>query len=182
MAAIFTALKLAWAERPCRWGAGLGFAAFLPLYAAVLPASLTGGRIGWVSLRLLTPGLGIIAFALAFLLALTLALTVLIVRQGRRASGAVATGSVLGALMGLVTPLLCCSPILPLALAALAVTFPAVAAAAAGRVQGFVATHEIGLLLAAVAVTGFALHQNARRAVAGACCRVPASPRPVPEK
>ena len=175
------ALKLAWAERPCRWVAGLSFAAFLLLYAAVLPASLTGGRIGWVSLRLLTPALAAIAFALALALALTLALMVLIVRQGQRASGRAATGSAFGALVALIAPLLCCSPILPLALGALAVVFPALAASAAGSVQGFIATHEMTLLLAAVALTAFALELNARRALAGACCRIRPASHPAPE-
>lgn len=182
MPAIVRAIILARAERPCRWAAALSFAVFLPLYAAVLPASLTSGRIGWVSLRLLTPTLGVIAFVLALLLALTVALMVLIVRQGQRASGSATTGSALGAILAVMTPLLCCSPILPLALGALAVAFPTVAAAGAGSVQGFIATHEMELLLAAVALTAFALELNARRAVAGACCRVPTSLRASPDK
>lgn len=175
MMTVLTALKLAWAEKASRWAAGLSFAVLLPLYAATLPASLTGGRIGWVSLRLLTPELGIIAFALALLLALTVALMALIIRQGQRASKGAATGSALGGVMALITPLLCCSPILPLALGALAVVFPTLANAASGRVQGFIATHEIGLLLAALTLTGVAFYLNARRAAAGASCRVPAS-------
>ncbi|MHB1539812.1 MAG: hypothetical protein ACYCV6_04895 [Steroidobacteraceae bacterium] len=182
MPAIVSAIRLAWVERPCRWAAGISFALFLPLYAAVLPASLTGGRIGWVSLRLLTPALGLIAFALALSLALTVALMVLIVRQGQRASGSAATGSALGALLAVLTPLLCCSPILPLALGALAVAFPTLAAAGAGSLQGFIATHEMALLLAAVVLTAFALELNARRAIAGACCRIPTPLHPSGEK
>ncbi|TAM24175.1 MAG: hypothetical protein EPN62_07670 [Candidimonas sp.] len=171
MTLIFTALKLAWQEKACRWAAGVSFAVLLPLYAATLPASLTGGRIGWVSLRLLTPELGVIAFALALLLALTVTLMVRIVGQGQRTSKGAATGGLLGGLVALITPLLCCSPILPLALGSLAVTFPALAGAASGGVQGFVATHEIQLLLAALALTALALYLNARRVIAGAYCR-----------
>ncbi|TAL94027.1 MAG: hypothetical protein EPN69_06615 [Rhodanobacter sp.] len=171
MSLIFTALKLAWQEKACRWAAGVSFAILLPLYAATLPASLTGGRIGWVSLRLLTPELGFIALALALLLALTVALMVRIVRQGQRTSKSAATGGLLGGLVALITPLLCCSPILPLALGSLAVTFPALASAAGGRVQGFIATHEVWLLLAALALTALALYLNARRVIAGTCCR-----------
>lgn len=177
MTPILAALKLAWADKACRWAAALSFAVLLPLYAATLPASLTGGRIGWISLRLLTPGLGAIACGLALLLALTVALMVLIIRQGQRASKGAATGSALGAVLALITPLLCCSPILPLALGALAVSSPALAGAAGGRVQGFIATHEFELLLAALALTALALYQNARRAVAGACCRIPTRTR-----
>lgn len=181
MSQIFTALKLAWQEKTCRWAAGISFAVLLPLYAATLPASLTGGRIGWVSLRLLTPELGVIALALALLLTLTVALMVLIIRQGQRASKGAAAGSALGGVMALITPLLCCSPILPLALGSLAVVFPAMAGTVSGRVQGFIATHEFGLLLTALSLTAFALYQNARRVVAGTCCRLPTQTRQTSE-
>jgi len=171
MRPIIVALRLAWDDTICRWSAIVGLPLLGTVYAAVLPASMTGGRIGWVSLRLLTPELGILAVALASLLTLTVALMVLIVRHGRRASKAAVTG---GALMALVTPLLCCSPVLPLALGALAVAFPAIAGVAAGRMQGYIATHETSLLLVAVGLTAVALYQNARRVASGPHCRIPA--------
>lgn len=173
MRPVVMALRLAWAERACRWTAASSFAVLLPVYAATLPASLTGGRIGWVSLRLLTPEMAVVALALAGLLAQTVAFMVLIVRQGRRTNKSAATG---GALMALITPLLCCSPILPLTLGTLAIAFPAVAGAGVGRVQGFIATHELSFLLTAVGLTAIAFCQNAVRAAAGAHCRIPASP------
>lgn len=164
------AFRLGLSEPVWRRTATAGFILLLPLYAATLPASLTGGRIGWVSLRMLTPGLAAIALVLALLLALTLAFMVLSVRAGYKAGKSAAAG---GAIVGLLTPLLCCSPILPLAFAALATVFPAFAGAAPGRVQGFIAVHETWLLAAALVLAILALYQNARRALRGAACRSP---------
>lgn len=169
MRTVIEALGLAWRERLCRRVAIVSFVVLLALYATALPASFTNGQLGWVSLRMLTLQLAVIAVALASILSLTLALMTLILRQGQKAKGSAATG---GALIGLITPLLCCSPVLPFALGGLAVLFPALAGAAAGTVQGFIATHELALLLFALALTGLALYQNARAAVEGARCRV----------
>lgn len=74
--------------------------------------------------------------------------------------------------MGILTPLLCCSPILPLLLGLLAIVFPALANAAAGPLQAFIARHETALLLTALALMVMALHQNARRVLQGSSCRV----------
>lgn len=159
--------------RQDRFGRRVAIGAFtllLPFYATMLPAAFTGGRIGWVSLRLLTPLDAAIALALAVFLALTMAMVAMLLRDGRRASKAVA-GS--GAVIGLVTPLLCCSPLLPTLLAGLALVFPALANAAAGSVQGFIATHETAILSASVALTALAFWQNARRLVTGPACRTP---------
>ncbi len=167
MGDLLTALRRLWQEPAGRWTAGLAFIVLFPLYAATLPASLTGGHIGWVSLRLLTPGQALFSFCLAALLALTLAIMVLLVRGGQKASKGSATG---GALVAFFAPLLCCTPLIPLALGALAVLFPAAAGLAPGRIQGFIATHEFGIELFAVALSFTALWQNAKRLAQGPAC------------
>jgi len=175
MRTLIDALWVVRAEPAARWTALTAFAVLLPVYGATLPASLTGGYIGWVSLRLLTPATAAIALVLSIMLSLTLALMVVLLRHGQRASKAAAAG---GALVAFVTPLLCCTPVLPLALGTLAVAFPALAGMAAGTVQGFIATHETAILIAAVALSGAALYQNAVRVARGAACRVSRSRQP----
>ena len=165
-----TALRRLWKEPAGRWTTGLAFIVLFPLYAATLPASLTGGHIGWVSLRLLTPGQAIFSFCLAALLALTLAIMVLLVRGGQKASKSSATG---GALVAFFAPLLCCTPLIPLGLGALAVVFPAAAGFAPGLIQGFIATHEFGIELFALALSFIAFWQNTRRLSRGASCAIP---------
>lgn len=164
---IVTALRYISTQPIGRWTTALAFVVLFFLYAAALPASLTGGRIGWVSLRLLAPGQAIFAFCLAGLLSPTLASMLLLVRQGQRASKSSAAG---GALVALFAPLLCCSPLIPLGLGALAMVFPAVAGLAPGIVQGFIATHEFEIELLALVLSLIAFWQNAKRLARGPSC------------
>lgn len=175
MREIVTALKHLWMEPAGRWTTAVAFLALFPLYAATLPASLTGGHIGWVSLRLLTPGQAVFAFCLAALLALTLAVMLLLVRGGQKASKSSATG---GALVAFFAPLLCCTPLIPLGIGALAVVFPAAAGFAPGGIQGFIATHEFGIELFAVALSFIAFWQNAKRLARGPSCVVTKGRKP----
>lgn len=170
MGDLATAFKRLWQEPAGRWTTGPAFIVLFPLYAATLPASLTGGHIGWVSLRLLTPGQAIFAFCLAALLALTLGIMVLLIKGGQKASKSSATG---GALVAFFAPLLCCTPIIPLGLGALAVVFPAAAGFAPGLIQGFIATHEFGIELFAVALSFVAFWQNARKLAIDPVCSIP---------
>lgn len=171
MSSIAIALRALWREPAGRLTVSLGFVVMLPLYAATLPASLTGGRIGWTSLRLLTPEQGVIAFCLTVLLSSTLGLMVLLMCQGQRPSKGTAAGA---ALMAFITPLLCCSPLVPMGLGALAVIFPALSGVGPGFAQGFIATHELVLLLIALALGTVAFYQNAKRVASGPVCRIQA--------
>ncbi|WP_232225051.1 hypothetical protein [Acidihalobacter ferrooxydans] len=167
---LLQALGRLWREPLGRWTVVLSLLILFPLYAATLPASLTGGSIGWVSMRLLTPGQALFAFALALLLALTLGTMVLLLQAGQKASKGTAAG---GALVAFFAPLLCCSPLIPLGLGALAVAFPAVAGFAPGIIQGFIATHELEIELFALGLSLLAFWQNARKLVQGPVCGIP---------
>lgn len=166
---VMTALGRLWKEPAGRWTAAVAFVILAPLYAATLPSSLTGGHIGWVSLRLLTPGQALFSFALAAVLALTLASMMLLVRGGQKASKSSATG---GALVAFFAPLLCCTPLIPLGLGAVAVVFPATAGFAPGIVQGFIATHETEIELFALGLSFIAFWQNARKLARGPMCTI----------
>lgn len=153
------ALGIALASRRAMMGTGAVFLLFAILYAMILPATYTGGVIGLVSLRFLTLGTLALALVMALLLALTLALGVHGFRKG---SGAKPAGSALGAILATLPPLLCCSPVLPLTIAAVAAVLPA-AGSFGVPIQGFIATHESEIYGIAIALMAWGLYGNARR-------------------
>jgi hypothetical protein len=159
------AIRMAFADRRARLWGGATFLIGLIFYLLVLPATDTGGAIGLVSLQFLTPGETVLALVMAVLLGLTTALGVYGLRQG----GSATSGkSMLGAIVAVLPTLLCCSPVLPLAIAAIASVLPA-AGSLGLPIQGFVATHEMWLYGVAIALMLWGLYGNARRALHCAC-------------
>ena len=142
------ALQVALGSRRAVIGTIVVFVVALAFYAMLLPATSTGGAVGLVSLRFLTPGEFLLAAIMAILLALTVTLGIYGIRQGSRANPA---GSVLGAILATLPALLCCTPILPLGIATIASVLPA-----AGQlglpIQGFIATHEGEIYAVAIAL------------------------------
>lgn len=153
------ALRIALASGRAMVGTAIVFLLFAVLYAMILPAAYTGGAIGWVSLRFLTLDTLALAIVMALLLALTLALGVHGFRNG---SGVKPAGSALGAVLATLPPLLCCSPILPLTISAVAAILPA-AGSFGVPIQGFIATHEWEIYGVAIALMAWGLYGNARR-------------------
>lgn len=147
------------------------FVLFLALYLMTLPASYTGGRIGPAALRFLDAKLTVLSVVMAALIALIIPLLVYLLRQGQRASKMSATG---GLFVGILTPTLCCSPILPVTLSFLAAFFPSLIATFGWQLQGFIATHQTELFIAAILLLGLALYQNARRVSDGVASPVSA--------
>lgn len=128
------------------------FLAFLILYLFTLPATFTGGRVGLVSLRLLTPLLALFSFLMAALAGLIVPFSVYGFRRGAETSAGAATGGFLGSLL---PPLLCCSPFIPTAVAVLA-AFTPIAVGGGGFLQGFIATYEIHILTGATLLLVYA--------------------------
>jgi len=155
------ALRIALASPGAIAGTAAAFLLFAAFYVMLLPATDTGGAIGLISLRFLTPGEFILALLMALLLALTLALGVHGFRNG---SNAKPGGSVLGAVVATLPALLCCSPILPLSIAAIAAVLPA-AGALGVPIQGFIATHEPWIYGVAIALMVWGLYGNAQRSL-----------------
>lgn len=153
------ALRIVLASRRAMAGMGAVFVIFALLYAMILPATYTGGAIGLVSLRFLTPGTLVIALVMALLLALIVGLAVHGFRNG---SGVKSAGGVLGAILGILPSLLCCSPVLPLSIAAVAAFLPA-AGSLGLPIQGFIATHELEIYGVAIVLMAWGLYGNARR-------------------
>ena len=159
------ALRYATADHRARWGAGMVFVVAFGFYMLVLPATDTGGAIGWVSLRWLTPTEIALALTMAILLGLTAMLGIYGLKQGARAPGGT---SVLGALVAVLPTLLCCSPILPIIIAALASILPIMGTVGL-PLQGFIATHETLIYAMAIALMLWGLYGSARRALSCAC-------------
>ena len=153
------ALSLALGSRRAMLATSLAFLVFTAAYAMILPATYTGGAVGLVSLRFLDLGSFVLALFMGLLLALTLALGVYSFRCG---AGAKPAGSALGAVLAILPSLLCCSPILPLTLSAIAAVLPA-AGALGIPIQGFIATHEPEIYGIAAALMVWGLYGNARR-------------------
>lgn len=159
------ALQMALGSRRAVLGTAALFIVTLAVYAMLLPATSTGGAVGLVSLRFLTPGEFTLAVIMAALLALTVTLGVYGFRQGARTNHA---GTVLGAVLATLPALLCCTPILPLGVVTIASVLPA-----AGRlglpIQGFIATHEGAIYGVAIALMAWGLYGSARRALSCVC-------------
>lgn len=139
----------------------LVFAVFFTLYAFVLPATYTGGRVGFVSLQYLSAQLGIFAFLFSVLLAFIVPFAVYAYhkRAGQRAF--VTTGSFVGSIL---PPLLCCSPFLPSLAVFIGGVFPA-AFGMLGFFQGFIATYETQIFTGIVVVLAYSLYQNAKQVI-----------------
>jgi len=163
---VHLALRIALGSRRALIGTGAVFVVVAAFYAVLLPATDTGGALGLVSLRFLTPSEFVMAVVMGLLLALTLALGLYGLRHGARAKPA---GSVLGAVVAVLPALLCCSPILPLTIAAIAAILPA-AGAFGVPTQRFIATHEAWIYGAAIVLMAWGLYSNARRILS---CNVP---------
>ena len=145
------------------------FALFLALYLMTLPSAYTGGRVGFIALQFLTVELAIWSVVMAALISIITAFIVFLVRQGTAVSKASTVGGVIG---GVVGPVLCCSPALPITISFLAGIFPALIGPSAWALQGFIATHQTELFMIATLLLLFALWQNARRIEAAPNCVV----------
>ncbi len=154
----------------CAIGVG-SFLLFLMLYFVTLPSLYTGGRVGFIALQYLTAELAIWSVVMASLVAIITAFIVFLLRRGIAVSKASTVGGLVGGVIG---PLLCCSPVLPITLGFIAGIFPALIGPTAWGLQGFIATHQTELFSAATLMLIFALWQNARLVEAGPSCSVSA--------
>lgn len=153
-----TASSIVFSQRKYRAIGAATFVVFATIYLFTLPATYTGGRVGLVSLRLLTPTLGAFSVVMAGLVTVIVSFTAYTIRLGGSASSATTTTGFVGSVL---PPLLCCSPLLPMLAAAVVGVFPA-AFGVSGFIQGFMATYEAEILTAATLVLVYAATQNAK--------------------
>jgi len=166
---IISACKIVFSLGQYKIIALISFLVFLTLYLFALPSSYTGGVISFESLTFLDGKSVFLSLLMAALAALIMVFIIYLFKQGQSANKASATG---GLVIGFITPLLCCSPLLPIAFGLIASLFPALNGSFLGpRVQGFIATHQEALFAFAIMLLILALYQNAKRITNGVCCR-----------
>jgi len=165
---VVLAFKTVFAERSYRIAGGVTFGIFMIVYLFTLPAEYTGAVIGPAALRYLDVRLILFAIVLSGLLALVGPMMIYAMREGQKARKATTAGSLL---VSLVTPLLCCSPILPALMGTLAAILPFVSSAASLHVQKFIVVYQNELYLGAVLLLMIAVYQQARAVVACPRCR-----------
>jgi hypothetical protein len=165
LAVVPLAVRLALATRGARIGGLVLGVAITLVYVVLLPASSTGGMVGLRALHYLTVSDVVLAVAMGVLLALSIMIGVHGLRHGGRVRTA---GSAVGAVLALAPSLLCCSPIVPLGVAALASIIPA-AGGLGLPIQGFLATHTALIDAVALLLMGWGLYRNAKRIVACGC-------------
>jgi len=151
-------LKTAFASRKYRIAGVAVFSITLPAYLMTLAAAYTGGVIGPAALKYLDAEMILFSLVMATLVALLLPLMVCLVRQGQGTTKSSATG---GVIIGVFTPLLCCSPILPLTLGFIATFFPALVSMIGRNLQKFIVTKTTELYILAGTLLLIALYQNA---------------------
>jgi len=143
---------------------GLIFMLVLPLYLMTLASELTGGVISPAALKYLNAEMIIFSLIMACLLALLLPVMLFLLRRGRGTMKSAAAG---GVTIGVLTPLLCCSPILPLFLGFVATLFPALVEMIGWKLQKFIVSNTTEIYTLACVLLFIVLHQNARRCLSG---------------
>jgi len=168
MNTIIEALKTVLALRQYKIIAVVSFVFFLALYLTTLPASYTGGFSSLEALEYLNVTLVSFSILMAALVALMMSLMVYLIRQGHKANKSTAAG---GVLIGILAPMLCCSPILPITIGFIATLIPTLIGSFGVQLQGFIATHQLELFTAASLLLLIALYQNAKKVTNGVHCK-----------
>lgn len=169
MKTIYTASQIVFERRSYRLIGIFAFAGFFIAYLFILPATYTGGYVGWISLQYLTWSEAIIAFVLSLLMGLLIPFIIFSYRMGGDTRKASTAG---GLLASLAAPFLCCTPVIPSVIAVVAGILPAVPGTAGTYIQAFIATHELEIYLAAILLLILALYQNARQVLSCPGCKI----------
>lgn len=170
MQSIITAFKTVFSDRSYQIIGAVSFGFFLLLYAVTLPAKYTAGRIGLVSLQHLDGSMALFALAFALLLGAVIPFTGFAFRQGVKSQKSSTAG---GLFVSILTPLLCCSPLLPALMGVLGGLIPLLPAGSSLAVQKFVVTWETELYLGSLVLLVLALYQNANYIARSPACRMP---------
>jgi hypothetical protein len=145
------------------------FSLLLAAHLVVLPAHVLGSDIGLLSFSHLNLRIVLFAFLFATLESVLINLWVQLKRQKNRCRTAPAAG---GIVIGMVSPLLCCTPLLPTILSFAAILFPSTVLGMGLKIQYAVNVYQTELLLLALvlllgAIVQNAWHLNSGHAMAG---------------
>lgn len=154
-------MKIVFSKRKYAGIGAVSFILFFTFYIFTLPATYTGGRVGFVSLQFLTWKLAAFSFVMAVLISLIISFILFMVfsfRQSGRINKSVITGGFLGSIL---PPLLCCSPLIPSFIGIFGAVAPGVFSFG-GAIQGFIAVNEDYILSGAILLLLFSVVKTAK--------------------
>jgi len=153
------AIKVSFAQPGARKLTLVLFILLLLVYLVVLPASIIGTEIGLRSFAHISPSIALFAFSFSALESILISVWVHLIQHKTQCKKTPAAG---GITLGIVSPLLCCTPLLPTILGFIAILFPSAVSGLGLRIQYTVSVYQTELLLLALVLLLFAITQNAR--------------------
>mgnify|MGYP000520651662 CR=1 FL=1 len=154
-----SAFRLSMHDKRSKWLTASTFSLLLIIHLVVLPAHVIGSDIGWRSFRYLD--LKMLSFALLFAV-LESVLINLWMHLLLNKSHCKTTSALGGISIGIVSPLLCCTPLLPTVLSFIAILFPSVVSGLGFKIQYSVNVYQTELLVFALGLLLIAITQNSK--------------------
>lgn len=159
---IMSSLHFVFAEKRYKTIGVISFTSFLVLYLFTLPSSYTGGRIGLISFKFLTVEMIIFAVVFSLLLGVLIPFIFFLIKRSQKGHTTTAVG---GVFVSIITPFLCCSPLLPVVLGFIGSIIPILPGSFGLTVQAFVAMHETEIYLFVVVLLLLSIYQNSKSIV-----------------
>jgi len=169
MQKIKTSMSFVFEEKKYKIISIISFIFFLLLYLITLPSSYTGGKIGLISFKFLTVRMIIFAFIFALLIGILIPFIIFLFNRSNKTHTGTAAG---GIFVSIITPFLCCSPLLPIVLGFIGGIIPILKGSFGLTVQAFVATHETEIYLGVIVLLLLSIYQNARSVVQCPDCEI----------
>ena len=166
---IRASLHFVFSEKKYRIIGIISFIFFLILYMLTLPSSYTGGRIGFISFKFLTLEMIIFAILFALLLGVLIPFIVFLIDRRRKGHTTSAAG---GIFVSIITPFLCCSPLLPVVLGFIGSIIPILPGSFGLTIQEFIASHETEIYSGAVVLLLLAVYQNSKSIIECPDCKI----------
>lgn len=153
------ALLLSFDQPEARARSIIIFVLLLIAHLVLLPAHILGPEIGLRSFQHISIKIAVFACLFALFESVLINLWVYLLRHKARCKTIPAAG---GVVIGVVSPLLCCTPLLPSILSLVAIVFPSAVSGLGIKVQYAVNVYQTELLTLAVLLLLFAIAQNVR--------------------
>ncbi|BCE00579.1 hypothetical protein [Marinicellulosiphila megalodicopiae] len=135
------------------------FGLMLFLHLLIFPSEVIGGEIGIESFKNISIKILLLSIVFASFEAVLVNLWVYLMRNKKHCKTAPASG---GFLIGFISPLLCCTPLLPAILSVVALVFPSALTGQGIEIQYFVNVYQIHLMGLALCLLILAIVQNVK--------------------
>lgn len=159
MITIVNALKITFKTPRLKWVLLGSFYMLFILHLTILPAHILGMDIGLSSFSNLNTEIIFFSFLLSLLESILISMLFFLIINKKHCKTSSAAG---GMFIGLISPLLCCSPILPTLLGAIAVIFPSAMLGVGIKLQYFINVYQTQIFIFALSLLLLAIFQNAK--------------------